>query len=108
LIALVSARSLLAGAVVAFTFVGLSLAASAHEYEIIPKLQAEIGDKEPYFHTEMYAELGVGASALDWLDRAFRSRDPNLMDLRADDSMATLRQQLRFQAVERALKFPPQ
>jgi tetratricopeptide (TPR) repeat protein len=73
---------------------------------MLTKLKAEVGDKEAYLYAEIYAELGDRANALDWLERAFRSRDPNLVEIKADGSMATLRQEPRFQAIERELKFP--
>ena len=44
--------------------------------------------------------------ALEWLDVAKRPRDPGPDHLRTDPLMEPLRQEARFQAVMKVLKFP--
>jgi hypothetical protein len=59
-----------------------------------------------YQYTEIYAQWGNTARALDWLETALRLRDPGLSGLRSDPLMDPLRKESRYQAVDRALKFP--
>jgi TolB-like protein len=59
-----------------------------------------------YQWAEIYAQWGNSAKALDALDVALRLRDPGLQILKVDSLMDPLRHEPRFQAVERALKFP--
>ena len=46
------------------------------------------------------------AKALEWLETALRLRDPGLGNLKTDSLLDSLRQEPRFQAIERELKFP--
>ncbi|MBV8741518.1 MAG: hypothetical protein JOZ12_07005 [Sinobacteraceae bacterium] len=48
----------------------------------------------------------LGQYCLEWLETALRLRDPGLGDLKADPLLDPIRKEPRFQAVERALKFP--
>jgi hypothetical protein len=43
---------------------------------------------------------------LEWLESALRLRDPGLTLLKVDALMDPLRQEPRFRAIERELKFP--
>ena len=43
---------------------------------------------------------------MQWLDAAVRLRHPGLAYLKTDPLMDPLRKEPRFQAIERALKFP--
>jgi TolB-like protein/DNA-binding winged helix-turn-helix (wHTH) protein/Tfp pilus assembly protein PilF len=60
----------------------------------------------PYLYAEIYAHWGDTSKALDWLESAWRLRDPDFRWLKADPSMDSLRKEPRYQAIERALKFP--
>lgn len=73
----------------------------------LTKLEAAFGDDAAYQYAQIYAQWGDRAKALDWLDRAMRVRDSGLIALRADPLLISLRQEPRFQAIERKLKFPP-
>jgi tetratricopeptide (TPR) repeat protein len=64
------------------------------------------GDAGGYQYAEIYAQWGENKAALDWLEKAMRLRDTGLSGLRSDPLMDPLRKEPRFQAVERALKFP--
>jgi hypothetical protein len=44
--------------------------------------------------------------ALEWLEKALQLRDPGLERLKVDQLLDPLRKEPRFQAIERALKFP--
>ena len=72
----------------------------------LEKLKAFGGDASAYQFVTIYAQWGDRAKALEWLDTAIRLRDPGLELLKTDPLMDPLRQQPRFQAVMRELKFP--
>jgi TolB-like protein len=59
-----------------------------------------------YQYAQIYAQWGDTKKALDWLETALRIRDTGLEYLKTDAFLDPLRSQLRFQAIERQLKFP--
>jgi tetratricopeptide (TPR) repeat protein len=71
----------------------------------LAKLRAA-GDRWAYRCATIYAQWGNTAQALESLDTAQRRRVPFLRWLKIDPLMDPLRQEPRFQAIERALKFP--
>ena len=73
---------------------------------VIAKLKAENGDDTAYQYATIYAQWGNRPKALEWLETALRLRDPGLRDLKTDPLLDPLRQEPRFQAIERELKFP--
>jgi TolB-like protein/cytochrome c-type biogenesis protein CcmH/NrfG len=72
----------------------------------LAKFQAGSGDLSAYQYAEIYAQWGNRPKALDWLDTAMRVRDPGLEYLKYDPLMDPLRNESRFQSIERELKFP--
>jgi TolB-like protein/Flp pilus assembly protein TadD len=72
----------------------------------VAKMKAAMGDASAYQYASIYAQWGDRAKALDWLDKAMRLRDPGLEYLKTDPLMDPLRQEPRFQAVMRELRFP--
>ena len=54
----------------------------------------------------IYSEWGDTARALDWLETAVRRHDPYLIIVKMAPGFDPLRNEPRFQAIERALKFP--
>jgi tetratricopeptide (TPR) repeat protein len=70
------------------------------------KLKATLGDTSAYQYATIYAQRGDRAKALDWLETAWRLRDPGLENLKTDPLLDPLRQEPRFQTVMRELKFP--
>ena len=72
----------------------------------LAKLKAANGDTAAYLYATIYAQWGHRAKALEWLETALRLRDPGLVQLKADPLLDPLRQEPRFQAIERELKFP--
>ena len=72
----------------------------------LSKIKAAQGDAEAYQYATIYAQWGQRAKALEWLETALRLRDPGLEFLKTDPLMDPLRQEPRFQAIERELKFP--
>jgi tetratricopeptide (TPR) repeat protein len=73
---------------------------------IFLKARAELGDNAPYQYAEIYAQWGNTAKALEWLETALRERDSGLGWLKRDPLLDPLRNEPRFQAIERALRFP--
>jgi TolB-like protein/tetratricopeptide (TPR) repeat protein len=73
----------------------------------IAKLKAFFGDVMAYQYATFYAQRGDKPKALEWLETALRLRDAGLESLRTDSLMDPIRQEPRFQAVMRQLKFPP-
>jgi hypothetical protein len=72
----------------------------------LAKLKAALGDTAGYQYATIYAQWGDRAKALEWLETALRLRDPGLELLKTDLFLDPLRQEPRFKAVERELKFP--
>jgi serine/threonine-protein kinase len=73
----------------------------------ISKLKASFGDVMAYQYAAFYAQRGDNPKALEWLETALRLRDAGLESLKTDSLMDPIRQEPRFQAVMRGLKFPP-
>ena len=65
-----------------------------------------MSDAGAYQYATVYAQWGQRAKALEWLETALRLRDPGLGNLKTDSLLDSLRQEPRFQAIERELKFP--
>ena len=55
----------------------------------------------------VHLRLSYSSTALDWLDTAFRLKDPGFAWMKVDALMNPLRSEPRFQAIEAKLKFPP-
>jgi TolB-like protein/lipoprotein NlpI len=72
---------------------------------MLGKAQAMPGDPS-LFLAMIYAQWGDIARALDLLETAMRHRDPYLEYVKTNPFLDPLRKEPRFQAVERALKFP--
>jgi tetratricopeptide (TPR) repeat protein len=72
----------------------------------LAKLKAWGGDAGAYQYATIYAQWGNRAKALEWLETALRLRDPGLEFLKTGPLLDPLRQEPRFKAIERELKFP--
>jgi len=66
----------------------------------------ETNDHYAYWCATIYAQWGDNSHALESLESAWHLRVPELRWLKADPGLDPLRQEPRFQAIERALKFP--
>jgi hypothetical protein len=64
------------------------------------------GDAAAYEYAEIYAQWANSAQALDRLEAAVRLRNDRLEQLRVDPLLDPVRNEPRFQAIERQLKFP--
>jgi TolB-like protein/DNA-binding winged helix-turn-helix (wHTH) protein/Tfp pilus assembly protein PilF len=72
----------------------------------LARFKALEGDAGAYGYAMIYAQWGNTPKALEWLETALQLRDPQLINLKTDLLLDPLRQEPRFQAIERALKFP--
>ena len=72
----------------------------------LDKLRAATGDRWTYRCATIYAQWGKASQALEQLDTALRKRVPELRWMKTDPLLDSLRQEPRFQAIERALIFP--
>jgi TolB-like protein/Flp pilus assembly protein TadD len=72
----------------------------------LAKIKAAFGDANAYEYATVYAQWGDTAKALEWLETAMRVRDPGLAWLKTDPLMDPVRNEPRFEAIERELKFP--
>ena len=82
------------------------LARHADAEAALAKLRAAPGDRWAYQSATIYAQWGNASEALEQLDTALRMRMPELKWLKADPLMDSLRNEPRFQAIERTLDFP--
>ena len=73
---------------------------------MLAKVRAIAGDRFSEGYADIYAQWGDKARALDWLDKAVRDRDPYLAYTKVNIFFDPLRKEPRFEAIERALKFP--
>ncbi len=73
---------------------------------VLARMQAALGNAYAYQYATIYAQWGNRPKALEWLDTAMRLRDPGLESLKTDPLMDPLRNEPRFQAALRKLKFP--
>ena len=72
----------------------------------LSKITSAQGDTAAYQYATIYAQWGNLPKALEWLETALKLRDPGLLDLKTDPLMDPIRQEPRFKAIERELKFP--
>jgi serine/threonine-protein kinase len=63
-------------------------------------------DSMAYQYAQIQAQWPDTPRALGWLELALRLRDSGLVGLKTDPLLDPLRKEPRFQAIERALKFP--
>jgi serine/threonine-protein kinase len=72
----------------------------------LKKAQTTMRDLGSYQYAAIYAQWGNRPKALEWLDIAMHRRVPALYNLKTNPLMDPLRQEPRFQVIERELKFP--
>lgn len=82
------------------------LGRSTESESILQTAIAEQGEYAAYQFAEIYAQRGVMAKAMEWLETAVRTNDPGMICLKTDPFLDPLRDQERFQAILRALRFP--
>jgi TolB-like protein/lipoprotein NlpI len=73
---------------------------------VVTRMKAAYGDAAAYQYAAIYAQWGDASESEQWLDTAARLRDPGLVHLKTDPLLDPLREEPRFQRIERELKFP--
>jgi serine/threonine protein kinase/tetratricopeptide (TPR) repeat protein len=73
---------------------------------MLAKLRDSMGDTRAFQYAEIYAQWGRPTQALKSLDTAIQLRSPSLEWMKTDALLDPLRQEPRFQALMRELKFP--
>jgi TolB-like protein len=73
---------------------------------MLAEIRTIAGDRLAEGYADIYAQWGDNARALDWLETAMHNRDPYLAYTKVNPFFDPLRNEPRFQAIERALKFP--
>jgi TolB-like protein/tetratricopeptide (TPR) repeat protein len=69
-------------------------------------LLQEITDASPYAIAGVYAALGDHDSAFEWLDKAYVQHDIQLVSLKTDPSLDSLREDQRFQHLVKQVGLP--
>lgn len=82
------------------------LGRSAEAEQALAKLKAQAGDAAAFQLAEIYTQWGDTRAALNWLETAARLHDSGLPYMKVDALLDPIRQEPRFQQIERALKFP--
>jgi hypothetical protein len=82
------------------------LGRNADAEAMLKQLKSTWGDANAFTYARIYAQWGDTAKALEWLDKAVRLRDSRLGELKTDPALDPLRNEPRFQAVVRELRFP--
>jgi len=73
---------------------------------MLDRLRKATKDKDTIQIAQVYAQWGAPDQALDWLEAGMRQRDPGVARLKTSNLLDPLRNEPRFQAIERELKFP--
>jgi TolB-like protein/Flp pilus assembly protein TadD len=73
---------------------------------MLAQLKSALGEAAAYQYASVYAQNGEIPNALNWLETAYRLKDPGLAWLKVDFLLDPLRGEPRFQEIERKLKFP--
>ena len=82
------------------------LGRSADAKSTMAKFMRLRGEVDAYAYAEIYAQWGDASRALEWLEKAVRLRDTGLILLKTDPLVDPLRNEPRFQAAVRELRFP--
>jgi TolB-like protein len=69
-------------------------------------MKSDLGDSSAYQYAEIYAQWGDIPQSLDWLETAYRLKDPGITNVKADEFLAPLRREPRFVAVLSAINLP--
>jgi adenylate cyclase len=83
------------------------LGRTADAQKMLARLQSSTpGERFAEGYADIYAQWGDTAKALDWLEKAMGHRDPFLVYVKINMFYDPLRNEPRFQGIERALNFP--
>lgn len=71
----------------------------------LAKVKASEKDEDAFQYVEIYAQWGDKAKAVEWLETALRLHDVGLDQLKSDPFVDPVRNDPRFQAIEKTLRF---
>jgi serine/threonine-protein kinase len=83
------------------------LGRQADEERELKQFQALEGDSAAYSYAGIYSQWGDVATALQWLNKAEKLRDPLLWLLKIDWQLDPLRNEAQFKAIVARMNFPP-
>jgi TolB-like protein len=72
----------------------------------LTQMHADLGDTSAYQYSEIMAQWGNIPKALDWIETAYRLRDPGLGSIKMDSFVDPLRQEPRFKEILKKLDIP--
>lgn len=84
-----------------------SLGDEAASRRALDQLIASYGEEAAYQVAETYAWRGERDRAFEWLERAYRVRDPGLSELKVDPFLGSLRSDPRYAPLLVKLRLPP-
>jgi TolB-like protein len=91
---------------VCLAIVNAKLGRRADADAAVAKLRADAGDDYAVQFAEIFAQWGDLPKAMEALETAFRLKDPGLETLKVDPLLDPLRNEVRFQAMQKMLHFP--
>jgi hypothetical protein len=74
----------------------------------LAEIMTSQGDAAAIQYAGIYAQWGNIPKALEWLETAYRIHDSGLIGLKTEPMLDPLREEPRFKAIERKLKFLPE
>jgi tetratricopeptide (TPR) repeat protein len=72
----------------------------------IAAMKANLGDASAYQYAEIYSQWGDTQKALEWIETAYRLRDPGIFSLKTDNFLDPVRKEPRFQQILTKLNLP--
>jgi len=69
--------------------------------------KSESGYVPPYFIASLYVSVVDLENAFQWLDKAYKQRDPYLAGIKVDPAVDPLRSDARFQELSQRMRLPP-
>jgi TolB-like protein len=72
----------------------------------VAAMKAAMGDAPAFQYSEIYAQWGDIPKSLDWLETAYRLKDPGIVMVKADEFLTPARNEPRFQEILRKLNLP--
>jgi TolB-like protein/Flp pilus assembly protein TadD len=72
----------------------------------VATMKADMGDAPAFQFAEIYAQWGDISKALDWIETAYRLKDPGMSSLKVDEFLAPLRAETRYREIEHKLNLP--
>ncbi len=72
----------------------------------LARARAILGDNGAFLYARIFAQWGDAGQALQWLDTAYRLRDPGLVELKIDPALDPIRATPQYQELVHKMRFP--